>query len=188
MSLQHAQRSLSTIFRYLQNALDRALANMSASEPQLVANLIIEITNTINTTIQPIFAKDNLHLSASGVFVHQRPLVKSNKFPKRKPAAVEIGDLLLIIKHQHSNGAISRNALLLQAKKGPLSSITKHQNQNYLYAFWPQFKYALATPSLELYIDAKQPPTVPEFWGEGNGADGGISTIEITIVDKDTIK
>jgi len=112
----------------------------ASSEPQVVANLIWNFTTDFNSSIAPIFNKHGVRISSAGVFVHQQPFVRFGSPNDLK--TVEIGDLLLCVTRKRRNGAVSRNALLLQAKvvnKFPIAP--DNPNQLDLYAFWPEFTY-----------------------------------------------
>jgi len=108
--------------------LQGALSNTNQHEPQLVANLVWHIPNAINV-------ESSLPIKAAGVFIHQTPKVKSGRFKNHE--SVELGDLLLL----REKGKKTR-ALLLQAKKVDcIPEIPKNDDQHYLYAKQPRFKY-----------------------------------------------
>lgn len=139
----------SIIHDYIEIAIDEALNDRTQHEPQLVANLIYFITEAVNNKIRAILKDLNVDISAGGVFVHQQPQVSSSKFPKSKPKAVEIGDLLLLVRYVDTKKRVNRWALLLQAKKSAMPHvILDNPNQHYLYSYWPEFKYSRSTPKL----------------------------------------
>lgn len=129
----------------LLTALERALGAAyrraqlgKYQEPHLVAALCFEIPQAINA----LKLSGNTNIKSSAVFVHQRPRVKVDDFPKPNPKSVEIGDLLLVSTVKKSGTDISRRALLLQAKMFNGFPIkTGHENQHHLYQNWPEFTY-----------------------------------------------
>jgi hypothetical protein len=124
-------------------ALSRSFADISQHEPQLVANLVWELPNSVNN----LFLSGPTQIRAGGVFVHSRPLVKSASFKVDK--SVEIGDLLLIRSLTRQGHTIERRALLLQAKKvTQIPANPDNPNQMNLYRHWPRFRYERCSGSL----------------------------------------
>lgn len=120
-------------------AMSKAFQNPNHFEPQLVANLVNELPLEINKLNFSVPKK----LSATGVFVHSRPLVTCNSFPESLPASVEIGDLLLIRNLVKNKIIEEQRALLLQAKKlSSRKAKPDNENQWHLYEQWPEFTYA----------------------------------------------
>ena len=122
----------------INDALAFSLRDLSKKEPQLVANIVYHLPKAINS----IRFSGGLHVQAGGVFIHGQPFVKCGSFPLKKPASVELGDLLLLRTGIHNGHVIDRRAMLIQAKKFkrlPISSVD--QNQHHLYAQWPEFEY-----------------------------------------------
>jgi hypothetical protein len=135
---------MSSIAAAVSNAIFRSFQTNSA-EPQLVANLVWQLPHHINQ----IKFRGPSKISAGGVFVHARPFVTCDSFPKIKPKSVEIGDLLFIRTLVEKNVVVERRALLLQAKK--VNRVPKkpdNDNQWYLYERWPAFKYELRSGGL----------------------------------------
>lgn len=130
------------IFNEITDAVESSLINRGLSEPYLVARLVKDIPNAINNDIAPLFRQNGCDVSAYGVFVHQQPQVKTNSYPDPTPAAVEIGDLLLIHTNIDARGNTKRFALLLQAKKvSKIPAKPDNKNQLHLYLNWPAFEY-----------------------------------------------
>ena len=120
-------------------ALMKALSNPKQSEPQLVANLVCELSSTLNG----LRLSNSMEIKAGGIFVHANPLVTWKSFTDKSKKSVEIGDLLLIRTLVTNNTVIERQALLLQAKKTDrIESIPDNNNQWHLYEQWPRFSYA----------------------------------------------
>lgn len=133
------------VSRAVGDAIHKAFQEPWKAEPQLVANLVWKLPRNING----ISLGSGTKISAGGVFVHARPLVTCKTFPATSPRSVEIGDVLFIQTRVSKGKVISRNALLLQAKKA--SSVpTKPDNPNqwHLYAKWPQFEYMRGSGAL----------------------------------------
>lgn len=149
MSLQKAHKHRNEILKKIATGIATALRDKAKNEPQLVANLVWHLPNVINTQVNQYFNAVGVDVRAGGVFVHSQPLVKCDSFPSKTPASVEIGDLLLLMTYKRLNGTISRNALLLQAKKiANTPEDPGSPNQHYLYAYWPEFEYAKAMGTL----------------------------------------
>lgn len=89
--LLHSQ-DIPAVRRAVTLALKDAFKNLKSSEPQLVANLVVELPKRINQ----LALTGSGTLAAGGVFVHAQPRVTCTTFPAAEPASVEIGDLLLI--------------------------------------------------------------------------------------------
>jgi hypothetical protein len=144
MSLEEAHKSRQAIFKEIVNSLKNSLKkyfnNPTLSEPDIIAELIWNLPQQFNKNLAPIFSNHGIDLKAGGVFVHASPKVKSAKFPAASPQSVEIGDLLILIQRESPTGNIDRWTLLLQAKK-EIEMPPSHRNQNYLYAYWPEFEY-----------------------------------------------
>ncbi|MHB8370097.1 MAG: hypothetical protein ACYDBP_10530 [Leptospirales bacterium] len=125
------------LLRSIANALNDSFHNLNQKEPQLVANLVWNLPNYVNNARFTSFL-----VKCGGIFVHAQPFVKSEKFPDKKPASVEIGDLLLLRTEIHEQKVMDRRALLLQAKKtNTFPAAPDNNNQYYLYAHWPPFTY-----------------------------------------------
>lgn len=130
--------------RILANGLGTALKTRSAYEPQLVANMVWEIPRSVNRWSSS--AGSRMHVRSGGIFVHQQPKVECIDFPERRPASVEIGDLLLIRQEVKRGEVQKRASLLLQAKKYARTPVSPdNPNQHHLYARWPEFKYTKAS-------------------------------------------
>lgn len=159
MALESAHADRCDIVDRLTKAVLSALSS-DASETQQVANLVCTIPKAIND-LGHLFHARGSAVSAGGVFVHGRPLVTSPDFPQAKPKAVEIGDLLLVLRRSGPGGPVWRSALLLQAKKAswPFSR-PRNENQHWLYAFWPQFAY---TGASKLLTDSRRQVTGPKL-------------------------
>lgn len=129
------------VFRAIRDAFN----NPMSTEPQLVAKLVYELPNKINS----ITLSQGRKISAGGVFVHARPLVTCSTFPEKTPKSVEIGDLLLIYTLVTKGKIDERRALLLQAKMTDCIPATPdNRNQWHLYEKWPQFTYAARSGAL----------------------------------------
>jgi hypothetical protein len=153
-------------------ALAEAFKNPSQSEPQLVANFVFEFVKTFNSVKLP----EAMKITAGGVFVHARPLVSCQSFPKTEPSSVEIGDLLLI-RTLVVNGQVSeRRALLLQAKKAnSIPAVPDNKNQWHLYEQWPRFSYAARSGRLKGRVRHVKEPDMYEaakylLIGQGSAA------------------
>lgn len=130
-----------SICNAISSSVRRSFADPTQNEPQMVANLVYHIPYAINR----IRLTSKQQLSSNGIFIHQTPKVKCSGFPKRTPASVELGDLLLLVTD--SDG--KRRALILQAKKTPvIPAETDNKNQHHLYAKQPHFTYVHSGPHL----------------------------------------
>lgn len=159
--LENAHDNRKDLLNELSKILKTSLTGAS-SEPQFVANLLWHFTTGFNLKISPIFLKQGVQVSSSGVFVHQQPYVRFGRPSSLK--TVEIGDLLLCVTRKRRNGSISRNALLLQAKiidKFPIAPDNADQHE--LYAYWPEFTYVRSGK----LNDQKREITAPNLY---NGA------------------
>jgi hypothetical protein len=134
------------LYQAIWEALSASLGYLSKSEPQLVANLVVNLPNELNG-IKGF--KNGFSVKAGSVFVHGQPFVKCDNFPDKTPASVEIGDLLLLRTGISNGRVIDRRALLLQAKKyTKLPAEPDNKNQYHLYAQWPAFEYVRSTADL----------------------------------------
>lgn len=150
MSLESAHEHRTEIMKILNCALTESYSTRPLIEVNVVASLVRNITRTINHEIRPFLNNHQVFVSASGVFIHGRPLVTSNRFPESTPKSVELGDLLLLTTYIPPwNHYINTQAMLIQAKiaenKGPKPD---NMNQLYLYGFWPEFEYVRSGPDL----------------------------------------
>jgi hypothetical protein len=133
------------LIRAVYSTINGACYNTSATEPQIVANLVWQLPRAIND----MATLTGLALRSGGVFVHAQPFVKCKNFPASSPSSVEIGDLLLLRTEMYRGQVSDRRAMLLQAKK--VSGFpAKHDNANqfYLYNNWPTFEYVRSTKYL----------------------------------------
>lgn len=122
-----------------------AFHDFSATEPQLVANLVHYLPQYLNSCL----TSTAYGVKVGGVFVHGSSFVQPDNLPKASPASIEIGDLLLLRTAVQGGRIIDRRALLLQAKKTDrYPASPDNANQHYLYAQWPEFKYIRSTPAL----------------------------------------
>ena len=129
----------------IHKAVVGALSNTSKSEPQLIANLVRELPDALNSV--PLAG--GYSLETGGIFVHAQPLVTCKGFPDPTPKSVELGDLLLIRTGIQNGKILERRALLLQAKKASrIPTKPDNANQHHLYANWPSFKYVRSGPEL----------------------------------------
>ena len=134
----------------LSEAIDVSFCDRHKQEPQLIANLAKNLPYMINSDHRRNSPHPPLpHTTCGSVFVHGSQLVapcvgEECAFPRKKPASVEIGDLLLI-STIHKNRNTTRKALLLQAKKvSHACDIFKHlenPNQYHIYSKWPPIEY-----------------------------------------------
>ncbi|OHD57472.1 MAG: hypothetical protein A2Y33_05750 [Spirochaetes bacterium GWF1_51_8] len=127
-------KTYSDILYAIFEGLKKSIPEPNLSEPQLVANIVYNIPNEINRVSGAI--------KCGGIFVHQQPFVEYSNMPDPKQKSVEIGDLLLLRSEINNGREISTSAMLLQAKKNDkFPIIPDNENQHYLYAHWPVFKY-----------------------------------------------
>jgi len=115
-------------------------------EPDFVAGLVLESTPILYKALSSIFQQYGLYFSLTVVFCHQTPKVHFSGMTK---TSCELGDILMIHVHTNRTGAVTRNALLYQAK---ISSSQPHKissaeiDQLILYTGWPDFEYYHSPP------------------------------------------
>jgi len=128
-------------------AFAKAFFNIQQSEPQLIANLVWQLPNFINS----VTLIGSTSIRSGAIFVHSQPFVSCGNFPSAKPDSVEIGDLLLLRTTVQAGTVTCRKALLLQAKKfTSFPVLPDNVNQHHLYAYWPDFVYKRSTKALNL--------------------------------------
>jgi hypothetical protein len=110
-------------------------------EPDLVAALVLEAIPAIAGEWAYMLADDGIHLSVATVFCHKRPIVQYG--PGTNP---ELGDLLVVHRHETAPGRAESRALLLQAKMSSeprRAWLSSAEHQLVLYNSWPAFSYVL---------------------------------------------
>lgn len=115
-------------------------------EPDFVAGLVLESTPILYQALKALFQQHGLNFSLAAVFCHQTPKVHFTGIAK---TSCEVGDLLIVHIHSTPAGAITRNALLYQAKmsaKQPYKLPNSEKDQLKLYTDWPQFEYFQSPP------------------------------------------
>ena len=135
-----------TLFDTLNSAIGTALTNRFLYEPQLVANLLVQITQQVNRT-----KLHGVSVESRGIFVHQQPLVRFTCPPSLAQSTCEIGDLLVLRAERRGGVLRSRSAILFQAKKENRFPVRPDDNfsQYYLYTTWPPFEYVHSPSSLD---------------------------------------
>jgi hypothetical protein len=115
-------------------------------EPDFVAGLVLESTPILYQAFSAIFAQHGIQFSLAAVFCHQTPKVQ---FAGMTKTSCEVGDLLIVHIHTARSGAVTRNALLYQAKmssKQPYRIGSAEGDQLALYTRWPEFEYLQSPP------------------------------------------
>lgn len=125
-----------------QNGIDAASAATytlfpKATEPQLVWGLFSAGVASWATDLKAIFTPHGITVRVGGLFCHSTPMVK---FRGMKGKAVEMGDLLVIIRAKDGKQEW-RSALLFQSKKQSLGSRLPPGDQLRLLQRWPRFEY-----------------------------------------------
>jgi hypothetical protein len=111
----------------------------------------------LRLTWQPLLTKAGVSLKISGVFCHQTPKASFhfNTGHPNPDIKRELADLLIVHDHT-SDKLISRKALLIQTKMGPVKNNIGNPAQQYLYEYWPRF--TLSTKAGYLLGDRKLNP------------------------------
>lgn len=112
-----------------------------ATEPQLVWGLFSAGVASWSTDLKAIFTPHGITVRVGGVFCHSTPMVK---FRGMKGKAVEMGDLLVIIRAKDGKQEW-RSALLFQSKKQSIGSRLPPGDQLHLLQQWPRFEYVNGT-------------------------------------------
>ena len=125
-----------------QNGIDAASAATyalfpKATEPQLVWGLFSAGIASWATDLKAILTPHGITVRVGGVFCHSTPMVK---FRGMKGKAVEMGDLLVIIRAKDGKEEW-RSALLFQSKKQSVGSRLPPGDQLRLLQRWPRFEY-----------------------------------------------
>ncbi len=126
------------------------------TEPEIVACLMLHAAPELAANWRHILSRHGVQFTAATVFCHARPIVDYGGTKN-----TELGDILLVHRHQDRAGTVRRNALLFQAK---VSSAQPHAigrgeaHQLQLYRGWPDFSY-ITPRSLRGQLRQVQPKT-----------------------------
>ena len=122
------------------------LLGMTPEEPDFVAGLVLVTAPVLYDALRAVFRQHRIRVSLASVFCHQTPHVT---FPGMTNGSCELGDLLIVHVHATPAGAVTRNALLYQAKRTsqqPYAIPSSEEDQLRLYTEWPTFEYVRSGP------------------------------------------
>jgi len=112
----------------------------SPQEPDFVSEMVTVSVPILGQCWNQILQAYNTRCSATGVFIHQSPMVTTQSGQK----TCELGDILFVYVHHVAGFPKKGRAQLVQAKVSatPTAPLSSKDPQFLLYSQWPAFRYS----------------------------------------------